>query len=67
MNNFNMNPSQVLGVKPDATEKEIRKASVFGSVLASFAIEEFGIERFKSLSFSEIEDRFALFKKLVSF
>jgi len=49
------------------TEKDIRKAAVFGSVMASFAIEDFGIERFKSLSFQEIEKRFSDFKKLVSF
>lgn len=49
------------------TEKDIRKAAVFGSVMASFAIEDFGIERFKSLSIREIEKRFSDFKKLVSF
>jgi len=48
-------------------EKEIRKAAVYGSVLASFAIEDFGIERLKSLTFPEIEERFLEFKKLVSF
>jgi len=35
--------------------------------MASFAIEDFGIERFKSLSIQEIEKRFSDFKKLVSF
>ncbi len=49
------------------TEKDIRKAAVFGSVMASFAIEDFGIERFNSLSIQEIEKRFSYFKKLVSF
>jgi len=55
--------------KVDAFEKEekIRKASVYGSVLASFVIEDFGINRFKTLSLQEIENRFRLFKKLVSF
>jgi len=49
------------------TEKDIRKAAVFGSVMASFAIEDFGIERFNSLSIQEIGKRFSDFKKLVSF
>jgi len=49
------------------SQKDIRKAAVFGSVLASFAIEDFGIDRFKCLSPQEIEDRFRHFKKLVSF
>ncbi len=48
-------------------EREIRRAAVYGSVLASFVIEDFGIERFKSLSPQEIERRFERFKKLVSF
>ncbi|UCC41657.1 MAG: sugar kinase [Candidatus Aminicenantes bacterium] len=48
-------------------EKEIRKAAVYGSALASFVIEDFGIDRLKSLSLSEIEERHLEFKKLVSF
>ncbi len=47
--------------------KDIRKAAVFGSVLASFAIEDFGIDRLKTLTNQEIEARFRHFKKLVSF
>ncbi|NIM89384.1 MAG: sugar kinase [Candidatus Aminicenantes bacterium] len=49
------------------SEKEIRKAAVYGSVLASFTIEDFGIERLKSLTLPEIESRFLEFKKRVSF
>ncbi len=45
----------------------IRKASVYGSVLASFAIEDFGIDRFKTLRLEEIEARFRRFRRLVSF
>jgi sugar/nucleoside kinase (ribokinase family) len=48
-------------------EKDIRKAAVYGSVMASFTIEEFGTQRLKSLTFSEINQRFEEFKRLVSF
>ncbi|MGD2246533.1 MAG: PfkB family carbohydrate kinase [Candidatus Aminicenantes bacterium] len=48
-------------------ENEIRKATVYGSVLASFVIEDFGINRFKTLTSKEINNRFSQFKKLVSF
>ena len=48
-------------------ERDMRQAAVFGSVMASFVIEDFGISRLKSLSFSEIEKRYDQFKKLVSF
>ncbi len=49
------------------TPREFRKAAVYGSVLASFAIEDFGIERFRTLDADAIEGRFREFKKLVSF
>ncbi|MFB0565476.1 MAG: PfkB family carbohydrate kinase [Candidatus Aminicenantaceae bacterium] len=48
-------------------EAEIRKAAVYGSAMASFTIEDFGIERLKSLSFQDIEARFVQFKRLISF
>jgi sugar/nucleoside kinase (ribokinase family) len=46
---------------------QIRRAAVYGSVVASFAIEDFGIERFKTLKPREIEERFRSFKRLVAF
>lgn len=45
----------------------IRKAAVYGSVMASFVIEDFGIERLKNLSPPEIDERYQTLKKLVSF
>lgn len=47
--------------------EEIRKAAIYGSIMASFAIEDFGVERFKTLSFGDIQSRFTYFKELVSF
>ncbi|MBS3818398.1 sugar kinase [bacterium] len=47
--------------------KNIREAAVFGSVQASYAIEDFGINRFKNLSFSQITQRFKEFRHMVSF
>jgi sugar/nucleoside kinase (ribokinase family) len=48
-------------------EGELRRAAVFGSVMASFSIEDFGIERFKSLTRSEVKKRFSAFRKLITF
>jgi sugar/nucleoside kinase (ribokinase family) len=48
-------------------EKDLRMAAVMGSAMASFIIEDFGIERFKNLTAEEIEFRFNAFKQLVSF
>ena len=49
------------------TPAGIRRAAVYGSVVASFAIEDFGIDRFLTLTSEEIEARFREFKRLVSF
>jgi len=48
-------------------EKDIRKAAVYGSVMASFTIEDFGTDRLRSVSQSEIKQRYKEFKNLVSF
>ena len=49
------------------TPREVRRAAVYGSVVASFAIEDFGIDRLLTLTSGEIEARFREFKRLVSF
>ncbi len=48
-------------------EKDVRVAAVYGSVIASFVIEDFGIEPFLTLSKTNIEARFAKFRNLVLF
>ncbi len=45
----------------------VRRAMVFGSVMASFAVEDFSLERLKRLAASEIEERFAAFQGMVTF
>jgi len=47
--------------------KEMRRAAVFGSVMASFTIEDFGVDRYRTLKSREIQERFLAFKKLGSF
>jgi len=56
-----------LDTVPKITPRELRRAVVYGSVIASFAIEDFGIDRFRTLTPREIKARFGEFKKLVSF
>jgi sugar/nucleoside kinase (ribokinase family) len=48
-------------------ESNIRKAIIFGSVMASFNVESFSLDRIKSLDYSEIESRFGEFKSLTHF
>jgi sugar/nucleoside kinase (ribokinase family) len=49
------------------TEKDLRKASALGTVMAAFVIEDFGIQRFRSLKLQDIESRLDRFKRYVSF
>jgi sugar/nucleoside kinase (ribokinase family) len=49
------------------TEANIRQAVVFGSVMASFTVESFSLDRLKELQYKEIEDRFREMKLLSDF
>jgi sugar/nucleoside kinase (ribokinase family) len=46
----------------DISETGIRQAIIFGSVMASFNVEDFSLDRLKRLSYSEIEERYRYFK-----
>ncbi len=48
-------------------ESNIRKAIIFGSVMASYNVEAFSLDRIKSLDYSEIESRYREFKSLTHF
>jgi sugar/nucleoside kinase (ribokinase family) len=51
----------------DLSEDGIRQAIVFGSVMASFNVEDFSLNRMKRLEYREIEARYRNFKALTSF
>jgi sugar/nucleoside kinase (ribokinase family) len=46
---------------------DLRKAMIYGSVLASFAVEAFSLERLRSLSMDEIAQRYETFKLMSQF
>jgi sugar/nucleoside kinase (ribokinase family) len=48
-------------------DASIRKAIIFGSVMASFNVEDFSLNRLKSLDYSEIENRYREFRRLTHF
>jgi sugar/nucleoside kinase (ribokinase family) len=48
-------------------ESNIRKAIIFGSVMASFNVEAFSLDRIKTLDYAEIKNRYGEFKKLTHF
>jgi len=51
----------------NVTEEGVRQAVVFGSVMASFNVEAFSLDRLKNLSYPEIEARYRSFKRMTHF
>lgn len=48
-------------------EAAMRRAMIFGSVMASFNVEEFGTARVQRLTHDEINERFRMFKQMTHF
>jgi cytidine kinase len=46
---------------------DLRKAMIYGSVLASFAVEDFSLDRLRNLSMEQIEQRYEMFKLMSQF
>lgn len=51
----------------ELNEESIRQALIFGSVMASFNVEDFSLERMKRLEYREIEARYRSFRQLTTF
>jgi sugar/nucleoside kinase (ribokinase family) len=51
----------------DHSERGLRRAIVYGSVVASFTVEDFGVKRLASVELTAVEERFRSFAKLTDF
>lgn len=51
----------------DRSERGLRRAIVYGSVVASFTVEDFGVRRLSTASLADIEERFDRFVNLTDF
>ncbi len=51
----------------EVNSETIKQAIVMGSVMASFNVEDFGIERIKRLKYDEIRNRYTSFKRCLHF
>jgi sugar/nucleoside kinase (ribokinase family) len=51
----------------DLTQQGIRRAIVYGSVVASFTVEDFGVKRLVSIALQDIEERYRSFAQLTDF
>jgi sugar/nucleoside kinase (ribokinase family) len=54
-------------VKGEVGFSDLRKAIIYGSVLASFNVEKFSLERLRNLTKDEIADRYQMFKTMSQF
>jgi sugar/nucleoside kinase (ribokinase family) len=55
--------AQAPALRPEA----VRRAMICGSVLASFVVEDFSLDRLRRLTMGEITDRYRAFRDLVDF
>jgi cytidine kinase len=51
----------------EITDEVLRRAMIYGSVMASFNVEKFGTERVDALDYAEINARFKKFKQMTHF
>ncbi len=51
----------------DHSQRGLRRAIVYGNVVASFTVEDFGLKRIASLTMDEIEERYQRFVELTNF
>jgi sugar/nucleoside kinase (ribokinase family) len=47
--------------------RELRRAVIYGSVMGSFCCEQFGVDRFRTLTRAEIDGRFQEFREFTGF
>ncbi len=55
------------GLEGEADDTELRRAMGYGTVLASFNVEEFGTERVARLTREEIDERFETLRRMTQF
>ena len=56
-----------LGETGDTSWAGVRRAMAYGSVVASFAVEDFSVQRLTSLKRDEVRQRLALLRDVTAF
>ena len=56
-----------LASRGEIHDRELRRAIIFGSVLASFTVEKFSLDRLREISLRDIHERYTDFRALTSF
>jgi sugar/nucleoside kinase (ribokinase family) len=56
-----------LASRRELHDREFRRAIVFGSVLASFTVEKFSLDRLREISIADVQERYQDFRALTHF
>jgi sugar/nucleoside kinase (ribokinase family) len=56
-----------LASRSESHDRELRRAIVFGSVLASFTVEKFSLDRLREISIADVHERYQDFRALTHF
>ncbi|HYI09313.1 MAG TPA: PfkB family carbohydrate kinase [Thermoanaerobaculia bacterium] len=56
-----------LGSRSELTDRELRRAIIFGSVLASFTVEKFSLDRLREITLRDVYERYQDFRTLTHF
>ncbi|HEU4521437.1 MAG TPA: PfkB family carbohydrate kinase [Thermoanaerobaculia bacterium] len=56
-----------LASRREVSDQEIRRAIIFGSVLASFTVEKFSLDRLREIGIADVQDRYQAFRALTHF
>lgn len=56
-----------LASRREVSDRELRRAIIFGSVLASFTVEKFSLDRLREINIADIQERYSDFRLLTHF
>jgi sugar/nucleoside kinase (ribokinase family) len=56
-----------LASRQEISDREMRRAIVFGSVLASFTVEKFSLDRLREITLADVQERYQDFRALTHF
>ncbi|MEA2336895.1 MAG: hypothetical protein QOE82_902, partial [Thermoanaerobaculia bacterium] len=56
-----------LASRSEVTDRDLRRAIIFGSVLASFTVEKFSLDRLREITLNDVYDRYQEFRALTHF
>ena len=56
-----------LASRDQVDDREMRRAIIYGSVLASFTVEKFSLDRLREITIDDVNARFGAFQQLMSF